>query len=363
VVGKEPLLEEKAGRIEGHPPDPQALVSTVAKMIGVNIQENSPGIEDEFFPIPIKYFLFMTSIPTDTFIRIRRAGDDFHHIKRFLAGNEYPQDEIKKFVERGLDSLWVRNPDRFMFVDSITTNMMRKLSDQSLSSREKMELTESSRDMVRDLLMSRGMTEETVEMAKASMREVVNMVKTNKELVTMLKSLFSSKTSYRFRSCQLSTYLSFHIIQNLEWGTSEQQLKLSFVAFFHDITLSKDRLAVIDSMEVLEKARLGPSEFDDVRTHARAACELVKDYPRIPIGAETIILQHHGMTNGLGFAQHFSNNLSPLAIVYIVAESYASLVLKSEGKMDPAEIIETLHARFPRSLYRKCIETLVHIKF
>ena len=98
------------------------------------------------------------------------------------------------------------------------------------------------------------------------------------------------------------------------------------------------------------------------------AADALIDYPRLPMGADQIILQHHGMTNGQGFAVNFKDDISPLAKVMIIAEGFTEELLRTlegttEEKLTKKEIIKALHVKFPRHTYKKIIETLSELKF
>jgi hypothetical protein len=73
-------------------------------------------------------------------------------------------------------------------------------------------------------------------------------------------------------------------------------------------------------------------------------------------------MQHHGMTSGQGFAKSFTNSISPLAIVFIIAEEMATLILELEGidhlAANQATIFQKLSQKFPRSNYQRIIDTL-----
>ena len=78
------------------------------------------------------------------------------------------------------------------------------------------------------------------------------------------------------------------------------------------------------------------------------------------------------MIGGIGFeGKKFSNNLSPLAIVFIIAEEYAAAILKVEKitnnvpsyeEFNHAKTLDYLYAKYPNSNYVRSIETLKKIK-
>jgi hypothetical protein len=93
------------------------------------------------------------------------------------------------------------------------------------------------------------------------------------------------------------------------------------------------------------------------------AGELVRSFKQIPIGADIIITQHHGMTSGKGFAMQFRDNISPLSKVLMISEEVAShlftLIQKGQLFKDHKEaIINEIREKFRTHTYQKMINTL-----
>jgi len=332
-----------------------------------DILKITPEIEDEFtpefFPIPIKYYYFIDEIVVHTYIRIKKENNPDHYVMRFRKGDMYIKGDIKKYYEKGVSYFYVKYNDRLYFVNEVTDRIINKLQSELADDSEKLALLEDCNDIVSGLLLTRGMSEETVKLAKASMKKMEEIVHTFPKLGELMKLLLDNPTSFRFRRTQLTTYVAFHIVANMEWGSTEQQEKLAFVAFFHDITLQCDKYAMIKNNEGVISANLNQFDEETIVYHARKAAELVRDYPRLPIGADTIILRHHGTMSGRGFAKTFSNNLEPLTVVFLIAEAYANYLLEYYGDITNEEIMIELNIDFPKSQYRRIIKTLANFEF
>ena len=96
------------------------------------------------------------------------------------------------------------------------------------------------------------------------------------------------------------------------------------------------------------------------------ASEMVKSFPRCPMGADAIILQHHGTSNGMGFAMEYKDDISPLAKVLIVSEAFVDELVEirdNAQKVNLEEIIEKLRLKFTKHTYKKIINCLEDIAF
>jgi len=163
----------------------------------------------------------------------------------------------------------------------------------------------------------------------------------------------------------LITFLSYHAIENLDWGTSEQKEKLAFVSLFHDITLTTDEMCQIHSDSEMQISTMPDDKKSAIYKHAAVAAELVRNFPRAPIGADIIIQQHHASRSGNGFSQFFGNNLSPLAIVFIVCEDFAHRVLKLQNPTsnEITVIVKDLKSKYISDKYQKVAESFKTLKF
>ena len=84
----------------------------------------------------------------------------------------------------------------------------------------------------------------------------------------------------------------------------------------------------------------------------------------MPYGADVIIRQHHGSLSGNDFPERFSQRLSPLSIVLMVAEEAAFLIIKETEKEDEksfykkTEIVKNIKAKFSSRRFLKVVDAL-----
>jgi hypothetical protein len=103
--------------------------------------------------------------------------------------------------------------------------------------------------------------------------------------------------------------------------------------------------------------------------HAKLAGQLVKSFPRCPMGADMIITQHHGMTSGQGFAVNFKDDISPLSKIIIIAEDVATGMihqLKDEKQdkkniVNKEQICQRLYERYKNHTYKKIIDAFTQV--
>ncbi|MBT3981637.1 MAG: hypothetical protein HOE90_09815 [Bacteriovoracaceae bacterium] len=339
------------------------VVKAAAKLLGVTAKMMAEKNSPEFFPIDLKFFYNLDSSPCDVYVRIHKGKGDYQFVKRIHQSDTLDEDSLEKYSTKGVKELYVESKFRLSFTKYFTETLVKKLDDDTLTTAERMKLGATSYDFVAEDLQNLGLTEDNIALASASIKAMSKNVAQTPKLRSMLASLMSNKASFRYKHCQLLTFITFHIVGNMEWGSKEQTEKLSFVAYFHDIILTDDVEALVHTIEDFEKFDGSKEVLDRVKKHAMLASELTKNYPSLPIGADTLIRQHHGTKNGVGFTDHPSAGISPLAVVFIVAEDFVHRLLKKGVEnFDKESALHKMEERFTSSKYRKAIQALREAK-
>ncbi len=333
------------------------LIQSCARALNITAKDMSSKVVPDFFPIPIVYFKVIKRSICPVYSQNEDNPKQFD--LRLNKLQEFDDKLITSMIQEGVTHLYVNKLDRLEFVNNVTSELMTLLEGKDLSTDEALSAADKGMELLSRKLLTIGVTEETVKLAKSQMSVMRQNVKSNPKLAKLLERMLSNKTSYLFKHTQILTYVCLHIIKNIDWGNPEQEEKVSFIAFFHDIVLENDKQAQIKSTLELKKAEFETVERSLVERHAQMAAEFVSKFPHAPMGSDQIIRQHHGTLNGVGFSEHYGNNVSPVAVVFIVAEEFTRIILKREhGPFDRAEMIRELKEEFPTSRFQKVIEIL-----
>ena len=98
-----------------------------------------------------------------------------------------------------------------------------------------------------------------------------------------------------------------------------------------------------------------------VFNHAMNSAKMVEKFPNVPAGVTTVIKEHHGTKNGVGFADGLNTTISPLSQMFIVVEDFVDSFLKSPNPTGSqiAEIFEKLEARYNKLTYQQTLKALM----
>jgi len=349
-----PKLQELAGKVPvftvAHGLELKNIIKGCARELGVTAQQMAEKKVDDLYALESQFFKWLSFTPCALYDATGTLVSAPHALLETELWKKHSRIFVSKF-------------DRLQMVNHITAEMIARLDAFELGADEVITAADSNHQLLTKKLLGVGITEETIALAQKNMHNLKRQIKASPKLGPLLQRMLANEASYLYRHTQVVTYVGLHIVRHIDWGGPEQEEKMLFISMFHDIALANDEEAQIHTREELRTSKLDPKSKQLVEKHAQLAAELVSRYPHAPMGADQIIRQHHGVLNGVGFSDHFGANLSPLAIVLIVAEELTRLILQQEvTPIDGAGLIRELKETFPTSRFQKIIEILERLQ-
>lgn len=333
------------------------LVKSCAQALGITAKDMSNKVVPNYFPVPIRYFREIKRPVCPVYAQDR--GNPKKYFLQLEKLKDYDPSLIDQLVEEGVENLFINKMDRLDFVNNVTSELMARLKDEELSDDEQVSAGEKNLELLSQKLLTIGVSEETIALAKKNIESMRNSAKKHPNLSSLIERLLSNKAGFLYQHTQILTYVCLHIIGNIDWGTAEQEEKISFIALFHDIALETDEQAKIHSMPDLKKSSIPDDKKTLVEKHAQMAAEYVAKFPHAPMGADQIIRQHHGALNGVGFTDHYGANVSPMAIVFIVAEEFTRIIMSRESIiLDRNQMLKELKEKFTHPKFKKILDII-----
>lgn len=361
IVGDSNLSNYEATLLR-EPIDLKALVQECAKILNVTARDMASTEVSDYYPIPL-YLLLPGFQLICSLYKISSKGV----FKEFLKPDHHVRQEVLVMLkDDDVDTVYVKALDRLRFISSLTVQTTELLRNDNISIEEKLHTVEQSHQMVRNMAKKMVIDSETIQMAEASIDTMVSITDQIPTLKSILDLTMKNQMGLIYKHCLLTSFISSHILKVMEWGTKDQQVKLAFVAFFHDISLQNDDHVKIHSQEELDAANLSEKDKEKIDKHAlRSAKFLSRYYRSIPLGTDIIVKQHHGSRNGIGL-DNLSQNISPLAIVFIIAEEWAMLAIKNEETdypMEKTQAVEYLKTKYNLPAFKKVLSVLDKLSF
>ena len=345
----------------------QSILKKSASILGVTAKQMAEMQMGAYYPLSAISLDGLKNAPCNIFAELNSQ------VKLVIKTDEAIGENFQTIKDAGIDKIFVKSSDRLVMVNAISFNLIDKIAtllknsqDTTVEKRVEM-LSDGYEFAAANLFSTEEIKQEMVEIANASSKVMSDVIKENPQLKGLLTTMISNRSGYVFTHSMIASYVANHIIRNVTWGGEGQSDKINFVLFFHDIYLApiylkypqlKFEKSLLDSPELTEK------EKDIVMNHARMAAELVVTYKRCPMGADVLIKHHHGMKKGMGFANKYPEDLSPLSKVLLIAEAFVEHFIALTDKKQKVEmkvIIPKLVEEFGTPSYIKIVQTLVNL--
>lgn len=350
IIGKRDMFSFGASYIDSSI-NLKKILRVLAGILNVSAKDMARKKVQEYIKIPKEYLKNITWIN----VNIHDANQQIIIEKDNILNYEDIDSQVTD------EFIYIYHLDRLQFTEHFSNEIVSQLDDCQLTTKEQVLLGEVLTDEISVRVSKFGISASTIEQCK-KMQKVVEDVCENTSLRKLFDNLVEQKSSYRYRHMLVSSFISSHMLKQMDWGNEEQEKKMRFVSVFQNIYLTDDKLVKITSNEQLKSANLSPAEHQLVISHANKAAELVQQMGRIPMGVDAIIRQHHGSVTGMGFSEFYSGNLSPLSLIFIVSEQFTHMILDEESQFNFNKALVQIKEKFPTKRFEKIIKAIAEVK-
>ncbi len=345
----------------------QNLLRSCAQIVGVTAKSMALLEVPEFYAVTGEFLMRLREAPCPIYLQMKKSGEENNFTMIAKKGSTLIEI-LRKFADEGIETFYVNKLDRLLVINQIS-----KVLCDFIKSTEHLGMVERSQALqagfefaASEFCLTPEVAQDIVGIANACTKVMEEIAKDTPGLKSLLQILNSNKEGYVYTHSILASYIASHIVKKVSWGGEGHIEKINFVLFFHDIMLAPIYLkhpTLKYEEDLLFSEELSDKEKEVVLNHARLAAEVVITYKRAPLGADLLIKQHHGMTNGIGFALDFKDDISPLSKIVLIAEAFVEEYMKGKDseasyQIDLKKILPLLIEKFKKSTYKKIIETL-----
>lgn len=290
---------------------------------------------EEYCPIPTHLIERVSPIQGDIFIRL--SADKY--IRLFAENDFCSQADIEKYaVRKGVPHLYLRKSDAGKFMYAINKHLQSVLDAalaKKLSQAETEAIATQTIDSVQAYVLRFGFDEAVLDVAEKAIQITEQTVSENAKLSNIFKRFFQHNNRYLPVHALVIAHVASAICTELQWHAKGTLYKLIMAAIFHDITITNDSLAAVESLKELEErsGEFTEKEMEEFKSHPFHALQVVEKFRQLPPDVAQIILQHHELPNGQGFPKGLTaNNISPLSAVFIVSHELVRSLLTQKDR-------------------------------
>ncbi|MCT4641486.1 MAG: HD domain-containing protein [Bacteriovoracaceae bacterium] len=357
IIGKTNFEHDRALVVQNKY-DIREIIRCSAKLLDVTARDMALKKVPDFYPIPKVIFSKLNESESDIF---KKENDEYIRIYKKEDEYSYQKDIFATMEEH----LYIESKKRLSFINQTSKLIVHELKDKSLKVDEVLKIADEGMNVVANsILKNDKISKEISQISKLCIDAISDIAKSVSKAKKLLEQLLNNQGGYIFNHTVLTTYLAKQIIKNMPWGTKEQEDKVAFAIYFHDIYLVPifNKYDEVDEETLLFRSDVFEEEKETVFDHAALAGELVRTFDRAPLGVDTLITQHHGDLHGKGFPDFFNDEVSPLSKIILIAEELSKHILENvkENNLslayDKSLIKKKLLERFTRHTYKKIIE-------
>jgi len=276
--------------------------------------------------VKITNFLKFNVLPCDAFIRI----GDLKFVKLINKEDMYTTEVIKKYIQKGVDSLYVAQEDYPVLANTGIRSLI-SLYDRRGDEGGQGDLQLSSLEQIHTSLQDIGLTKESAELTKKTIVSAARLCKRQKSVADLLNKMKASGNYIYDHSLKLS-YICTAIAKHTEWGSDATIFKLGLAATMHDMTLENPDLARVQSQNDPALEKFTKEEVEKYRMHPLDAAKLIKDQKMFPPDIDFIVAQHHERPDGSGFPRGLSKlRIAPLSCLFILGHEFVTKIENMGG--------------------------------
>lgn len=349
----------------------QNLLRSCAGVLKVTAKSMATLDVPEYYGVSTDFLIRLRDTPCPVYIQLKKGGEEPQYTMIAKKGNDL-KGILRKFLDEGISTVFVNRIDRLLIINQVSNILCDYIMNTAnMGIVERTKAVQAGFEFAAsEFCLTPEVAQDVMSIANACTKVMDEMAKETPGLRALLQLLNSNKGGYIYTHSILASYVASHIVKNVSWGGEAQMEKINFVLFFHDIMLAPIYLkhpTLKYEEDLLFSEELNEKEKEVVLNHARLAAEMVITYKRAPMGADLLIKQHHGMTNGVGFAIEFKDDVSPLSKIVLIAEAFVEEYMKGKDadanyQINLKHIIPILKEKFNKSTYKKIVDTLETIK-
>lgn len=335
----------------------QDIVYKSAEILNIDKKILQKNITPRYVTVPIEHFISLSSSCCDVYIRIKK-GKKYEFIKRLHATDDFSQETIQKYINLGLENLYISENNTEHFETYLSNHHVSALEniDDSTDFSEQVKIIEGSYDVATHQISKQGFTRATTQLTDSIIKTLLDPKEPTTAISKFLYTIINNSSNELYRLFHMISIVASEMVTELNYKekTKQMQTKIIFAAFFHDMALiDHPNLFDIYDRNDIQNSDLTESELQIYDNHAYESAQIISKYSSMPDGVEEIIIQHHGSKDGKSIPNLTEHGLNELSKVLIIAEEFSRIMLlqaeelKQGNKLRP--ITSILYEKYKRS--------------
>lgn len=347
IVGSK--LELQSNEFHYEVKDWEQIILKIKDVLDISIEAEKTGDTPAYIPIPLHYLkkINYSCCP----IYQKQKGNIYDII--FNASETISQDQVQNLIAAGTKSIFIPLKFREEFATILSNQLIQKLEERMANEPDenKIAILGDTFDILIDEIKSIGFNAATIQLTQSIVSTMLNTIEQLPEAKTWMTKLLNSPTSIQYQTAFMVSIVAQALLKKLKPNTdlSKQHQALTYAAFAHDLPLMDlEDATLITCEKELQASKFSPEDIEKIIQHAHQATKLLDGSSEFPITVKTIVLQHHGSVDGVGYPHPIEEGVTLLSKIFIISEVFVVHLLKykKEKGKESESIYKKLKSRF-----------------
>ena len=262
-----------------------------------------------YMELPIQYIRKLKVLKVDIYLQLSAAK----YIKVFRKEDSFCNDQLEKYYNKGIKSLYVKASDKKILLQSIESSVeVEQKQESRISIESKLAMT----SVLNEAISVFGVSPEMVKLANHMSMSSLKEIEHDGGVLSSIAHEIIKGESFLYEHSLMISYIALELSRRIKWVSENSFKKLSFAALIHDAFLSEE-IAYIHDVEPDRIPELGWKEIRSIEQHENKLIDALR-HSGIGLGSIDIIRNHHALS-----LKKNGEELSMSSCLFILAERYA----------------------------------------
>jgi CheY-like chemotaxis protein len=386
------LKDVESGNLDGFVPKhelSQKLIPTLRTLLPSQVPPPDQR-QDDYVSLPISLVSRIDRMPTHIYLHLSHR-----YVHVFREGDTLQPQDIEKYAQKGLKTLFVKHEDLDRFVDAFLKNyaaasaaqkpvhaadvlkasvaatdteakaalhdlavMMEKAKQVSLGVGNLISFTEEAYSTVQGALQILKISPDVESAIKATVQLSLEAIRNSPNLKELFQEILANPNRSSGLHATVVGHVACRIAYCMGWKSPATRYKLCLAAFLHDITLRSEKVAALAGHEdfLMAAGSLSDEEKAQYENHPIEAAALALGMSLPPPDVDLILSQHHELPGGGGFPEGINyQGFHPLAAIFVIAEDWVLYTQKERQNASSAEFAKSRARKYDYPLFREML--------
>jgi HD-GYP domain-containing protein (c-di-GMP phosphodiesterase class II) len=318
--------------LEGHQ-SLSDIMNSVTRKEGVSDEKEVSMGDESFSSIRIDEFYSSQAVLFDIYIKL----SENKYLKILHTGDTFSKERLDKYKnEKKVDSLYFHNSDRRKFIQYNNFLTKKLIDNGNVPAANKVNILKNVTEKFIEEAFVVGLKPQVVEQGKEVCESVYQLIESQQDLYTVLKSYQSFDPSAYTHAFLVTLYASA-IIKQFEWQSKATIETAAMACMFHDIgkiLLPKEYIS-------LQVKDMTPEQFEVYKKHPELSYQVLENNRCMNNSVKQIVLQHHEAFDGTGFPfGKKGGKILTLANILCLADDFVHIMI--DEKLQPTEALKRI---------------------